>query len=183
MCGPAMEAFGAVFLTGTGGYDTIALEKGKSEKERGAEHAAQTTQTDRDRLCGAGSRLCCGSASAAGLPGAQTVFRGKGELVLSRVLLVDGGKETDVTGRVDGALLTSSLRLMKTDFFPRKVQSLDSDQIRYALDGTCGGRPFHIVLGDGEQSYLYESADQGMYAIWDSGAWMALLDALTGEDA
>ena len=110
-------------------------------------------------------------------------FRGKGELVLSRVLLVDGGKETDVTGRVDGALLMSSLRLMKTDFFPWKVQSLDSDQIRYALDGTCGGRPFHIVLGDGEQSYLYESADQGMYAIWDSGAWMALLDALTGEDA
>ena len=110
-------------------------------------------------------------------------FRGEGELVLSRVLLVDGGEETDVTGRVDGALLMSSLRLMKTDFFSRKVQSLDSDQIRYALDGTCGGRPFHIVLGDGEQNYLYESADQGMYAIWDSGAWMALLDALTGEKA
>ena len=110
-------------------------------------------------------------------------FHGEGELVLSRVLLVDGGEETDVTGRVDGALLMSSLCLMKTDFFPRKVQSLDSDQIRYALDGTCGGKPFHIVLGDGEQSYLYESADQGMYAVWDSGAWMALLDALTEEKA
>ena len=62
-------------------------------------------------------------------------FRGKGELVLSRVLLVDGGKETDVTGRVDGALLMSSLRLMKTDFFPT-----EGPEPGFRPDPVCAGR-------------------------------------------
>nr|WP_122012173.1 hypothetical protein [Maliibacterium massiliense] len=111
----------------------------------------------------------------------QTFFHESGEkkAALHRVTYIapDGTYE-DMTARVDLDELGYLLSLMKGSRYRKSFAPYPLQDVRYELDGICAGRPFHIVLGDADVNYLYESADQGGYRIQNSAVWLRMMEML-----
>ena len=83
-----------------------------------------------------------------------------------------GGQEEMLTEKVDLGGLESTLFLMERN----RYKTVDS--VRYEIDGTYGEDAFHILIGDSNVNFLYESAQQGGYGIRSSAVWMDILTRL-----
>ena len=91
---------------------------------------------------------------------------------------VKNGELIDITSKVDIASLKAFLLLLRAERIP-SVSSpfLMADQ-NYEIDGRCGDKAMHIVLGTPEISCVYEAADHGCYRIENSEAWNMLMGLL-----
>ncbi len=89
-----------------------------------------------------------------------------------------GGQEETLTEKVDLGGLESTLFLMETNRYKTSFSPFAVDSVRYEIDGTYGEDAFHILIGDSNVNFLYESAQQGGYGIRSSAVWMDILTRL-----
>ncbi len=111
----------------------------------------------------------------------QKFFSSKNNIEIHSVdVFVDNGKK-DITEEIDTKSLEKYVILMegkrvKTNFAP-----FEGSKVKYEINGIYNNKPFHILLGENNINYLYESSEKGGYKINNSDVWISVVDNLIYE--
>ncbi len=111
----------------------------------------------------------------------QKFFCSKNNIEIHSVDVFVDGRKKDITEEIDTKSLEKYIVLMegkrvKTNFAP-----FEGSKVKYEINGIYNNKPFHVLLGENNINYLYESSEKGGYKINNSDVWISIVDNLIYE--